>query len=733
MRKIIFYLFVVFTFMMVACDQQKASSNAGIGSDDSALLMITSDPKDKTVTSTAIPTSTSTAISTPKPTNTSTPTPTVEPLRIAVLRVNSSSEDLTINYKTVYGGDPLWFHFEVIGGDGKPFKIYTVETLPDGSVTDPYYAYVSRGYKGSIGWENGIYNNPQKGQCGYLTMDFYHENGTLLGSGKVYIGPKTSTELITPTPTPIGYYEGNYKVGTDIPAGDYVLFITSGSSAYFSIEKSRGEIIENDNFAYNSFIRIEEGQYLELDRCRAVPVTEKYTINTDGEGIFRVGIDIPAGEYKLLTTSTSTSGYYEVGNMPMSKDYHIKLNDNFKTSAYVTVYEGEYLTLVRCKLASQTPISTPKPTDTPKPTKTPKPTSTPRPTSTPKPTRTPTPTLIGYYEGNYKVGTDIPAGDYVLFITSGSSAYFSIEKSRGEIIENDNFAYNSFIRIEEGQYLELDRCRAVPVTEKYTINTDGEGIFRVGIDIPAGEYKLLTTSTSTSGYYEVGNMPMSKDYHIKLNDNFKTSAYVTVYEGEYLTLVRCKLASQTPISTPKPTDTLKPTKTPKPTSTPIYSKDITTLVSYISSYGAISTGEAGSYRKITETRTMSGYNITSTITYRDDIEKLIFHSKIVKGSVLATLNFDYDIASQTASSKLSLDYIDSGFMEIYHERADFNIANYTSTTFLAFETSELSLSKEPEGFDNICNLYAHIAIPAWGLLIADKTEMSLGDIGFYSY
>ena len=64
----------------------------------------------------------------------------------------------------------------------------------------------------------------------------------------------------------------------------------------------------------------------------------------------------------------------------------------------------------------------------------------------------------------------------------------------------------------------------------------GEGMYKVGADIPAGEYKL--TATSDYGYWEV-TTSSSADADIIGNDNFSNSTYVTVSEGQYLKLSRC--------------------------------------------------------------------------------------------------------------------------------------------------------------------------------------------------
>lgn len=65
-----------------------------------------------------------------------------------------------------------------------------------------------------------------------------------------------------------------------------------------------------------------------------------------GDGKYKVGQDIPAGEYKL-TANAGTSGYWEV-NDSSSPDADIVGNEVFDGSTYVTVSDGQYLTLNRC-------------------------------------------------------------------------------------------------------------------------------------------------------------------------------------------------------------------------------------------------------------------------------------------------------------------------------------------------------------------------------------------------
>lgn len=145
-------------------------------------------------------------------------------------------------------------------------------------------------------------------------------------------------------------YEGTYKVGTDIPAGEYVMFATAGG--YFSLSSdstgSFSSIICNDNFDYNTIITVSDGQYLEIKRACAVPIDQEgYTLETTGEGMFKVGKHIPAGEYKIVADG---DGYIEVSSNSTHDFNSIVSNDNFTGEKYITVTDGQYLKLSRAHI-----------------------------------------------------------------------------------------------------------------------------------------------------------------------------------------------------------------------------------------------------------------------------------------------------------------------------------------------------------------------------------------------
>lgn len=145
------------------------------------------------------------------------------------------------------------------------------------------------------------------------------------------------------------YSAGQYKIGTDMPEGEYMI-LSTGGSGYFSVtaDANGDDIIFNSNFDINSIIEVYENEYLELSRSYAIPVDEfysEYSILTDSPGVMlRVGFDLPAGEYKL--ESVSDAGYYCIYNSSRQDD--IISNNNFSGNNYITVNEGEYLELSRC-------------------------------------------------------------------------------------------------------------------------------------------------------------------------------------------------------------------------------------------------------------------------------------------------------------------------------------------------------------------------------------------------
>lgn len=138
---------------------------------------------------------------------------------------------------------------------------------------------------------------------------------------------------------------GTYKVGSEIPAGQYYLV----GSGYFAILKDSSgtldAIIANDNFSGNSIVDLADGQYFELKGASMYPIEFYDPIEKTEfkDGMYRVGIDMPAGEYKV--TSSSGYGYIEVTSDASHTLGAIITNDLVEDSTYQTVSEGQYVKL----------------------------------------------------------------------------------------------------------------------------------------------------------------------------------------------------------------------------------------------------------------------------------------------------------------------------------------------------------------------------------------------------
>ena len=63
--------------------------------------------------------------------------------------------------------------------------------------------------------------------------------------------------------------------------------------------------------------------------------------------MFKVGTHIPAGEYKI---SSNGSGYLQVSSDSSHSFNSIISNNNFDNDTYITVTDGQYLTISRAHI-----------------------------------------------------------------------------------------------------------------------------------------------------------------------------------------------------------------------------------------------------------------------------------------------------------------------------------------------------------------------------------------------
>ncbi|NMS89440.1 cell wall-binding repeat-containing protein [Clostridioides difficile] len=158
------------------------------------------------------------------------------------------------------------------------------------------------------------------------------------------------------------------------------------------------------------------------------------------------------------------------------------------------------------------------------------------------------PTTKTIKAGMYKVGKDISAGEYLITSNSGSYAsYYEVTSdstgNADSILSNDIFNGTRYITLENGQYIKIEDSTMILAkyakVQKAKNGKFGNGMYKIGLEIPAGEYTIV--SNSSDAYYEVRDDSLGDVDGIVTNDVFSGNRYITVEEGQYLILNNCYL------------------------------------------------------------------------------------------------------------------------------------------------------------------------------------------------
>ena len=141
------------------------------------------------------------------------------------------------------------------------------------------------------------------------------------------------------------YSVGQYKVGSDIPEGQYLAV----GKGYIELSNTPNAeiILFNDNFEGQCYIDAQEGEYIKImGELKLYPADSAPKIlpskGVIPQGQFKVGADIPAGEYII---KAEDNGYFEI--TPDTRRSKIIKNQFTLTagSFYATVENGQYLKL----------------------------------------------------------------------------------------------------------------------------------------------------------------------------------------------------------------------------------------------------------------------------------------------------------------------------------------------------------------------------------------------------
>lgn len=185
-----------------------------------------------------------------------------------------------------------------------------------------------------------------------------------------YTSPPTEIPTEPPTTKPVGFYPDNhdvYSVGADyapeeyyIPEDVYMLIANSDDSeAYFykiGMEEENWQEEEYCSFQYSCIVKLEKGWDFMPMHCDAYSLDafDSYGIENspfEHGGMFRVGIDIPAGTYRVVVTDEQNYRHWAVIYNDIDEavdndtDKENLLNNETTESIEIKLKEGNILML----------------------------------------------------------------------------------------------------------------------------------------------------------------------------------------------------------------------------------------------------------------------------------------------------------------------------------------------------------------------------------------------------
>lgn len=148
------------------------------------------------------------------------------------------------------------------------------------------------------------------------------------------------------------YSNGQFKVGVDIPAEEYLAIGTGYIELAADSSGKNNSIIMNDNIVEaQRYIEAHEGEYLRVSgNLKLYHEKDAPKLDTSQKvpaGQYKVGIDVPAGEYKV---TADDGGYIEVAKSSRGLKSIITNKAMYQAgNMYITVENGQYFMLRRAE------------------------------------------------------------------------------------------------------------------------------------------------------------------------------------------------------------------------------------------------------------------------------------------------------------------------------------------------------------------------------------------------
>ena len=237
------------------------------------------------------------------------------------------------------------------------------------TVTNPYFninkTSITLNYGSSA--KIGISASPKPSYISWKTTSNQHaasikSDGTIKA---MYIGTasytatvngvKRTVKVTVKNPTSSTYNPGWYKVGVNIPAGEYLLTSINRYLPAYQIynDGSYYRPTKTTQYPGNGFVTLRKGQYVQLMNCKITKAPSKIAVKSSGT--YRVGKDIAAGTYTIKKLKPNSSAYADTAS------YYVYRNTYFDANPYkgkynlvsetVTLTNGDVIMVQNAKIS----------------------------------------------------------------------------------------------------------------------------------------------------------------------------------------------------------------------------------------------------------------------------------------------------------------------------------------------------------------------------------------------
>lgn len=184
---------------------------------------------------------------------------------------------------------------------------------------------------------------------------------TIAPSSSAQTSTGFSFEFIDPSDFSDCLANGTYKCGVEFEPGDYYIVSMFDAEACYDVSDTPNDFPGLGSKIIHK-INVKNGQYIKLGYAFLVPEKLIDLNNLQKYGIFLVGKDFPAGEYKIESVTDmyqnktymvqALSAYQITSDSPFGKV--VESSMLFDKQSYITLQDGQYITMNNLRL---TPVN----------------------------------------------------------------------------------------------------------------------------------------------------------------------------------------------------------------------------------------------------------------------------------------------------------------------------------------------------------------------------------------